>query len=241
MSAWLIWRLLKFGGLMLLASGMAAVFARPSRAARLGAAHTMVLPAFVCIWVSGYGLMHETSRSIEGWIGTAMVASLLSLHGVLLAAYREQPGRTAMLSVGALGFALGEMVLRPTEAQGHVAAAAVAVLCAAGAAALEPSADPLPHRDAALWWVRWTGRVEGGSLIVLLAISIGRRALGIDLGWWPQLFGWTHGVLVLVWFNVLLAGGRSLGWGAAPLAVGAVSAMVPLGPLLFERYGPGRS
>jgi hypothetical protein len=206
MTAWALWRLLKFAALC--------------------------------------GLVgeHETARSFEGWILVAMAASLVSLHLVLLVAHRSRPrSGTGPLALGALGVSLAEMVLRPTSTVHHGAALAVGVLSLVAASALlrAPEGRADEADTFALQAVRWTARFEGASLIGLLLVSVGRRALGLDLGWGPSLLGWVHGVVVLVWLQVLVVGGRSLGWSAGSMSMGWVT-LLPLGSWAYERWGPMR-
>jgi integral membrane protein len=83
-------------------------------------------------------------------------------------------------------------------------------------------------------------RSEGASLLALLAVSVGRRALQLELGGAPALLGWVHGVGVLIWLQVLVVGGRALGWSVPSMLSGLVT-LLPFGTLLYERWGPMRA
>jgi integral membrane protein len=242
-SAWVLWRLAKFVALVALAGGMAGALARPARAERLRIVYGTVLPAFLGIWSAGYALMRLGARGFEGWILAAMAASLLSLHLVLLVAHRPRPrAATGAMAAGALGVALAEMVLRPAGAL-HLGPLAVGALVGLAAGALPAPAEEGGAGEAdavALRAVRWTARIEGASLLALLAVSVGRRALQLELGGAPALLGWVHGVGVLIWLQVLVVGGRALGWSVPSMLSGLVT-LLPFGTLLYERWGPMRA
>jgi integral membrane protein len=239
-TPWLTVRLLKMLAVVALAGGGAAVLSRPERAARLGLAYGLVTPAFLATWLVGYGLLKFTHRGMgEPWVVGAMVASVVGLHAVLLAAHRPSPRAvTAALAVASGAATVAMMVLRPMSATVVPVALGPALVSGLVAFAAwrppafthDPADDPLAERA-----IDWVGRAEGATFVALLIVSVVRWIPGVALPHEvPAYLGWTHGALVLVYLQALVAGGRALGWSGKVGAVGVLAAFVPLGPVAFE-------
>lgn len=239
-TVWVVVRLVKFGAMLALTAGMAGVLAHGSRARRLSVVYGMVLPAFLAVWTAGYLLMQHTDRGFEPWILASMTTSLIALHSTLLVAHRPAPrSLTAAIGWGAIAGTVVLMGIRDVAplTLGIAALATLGVLGATAAWGRAPvDADPSTDPDRlARRAILWTGRVEGISLLLLLAVSVGRRVLDVDLGLGPRVLGWVHGALVLIWFQVLWAGGRAVGWSWGTIAWGTIAALLPFGPFVFER------
>jgi integral membrane protein len=237
---WLSLRLVKFGALVLLGAGLPGALGGDDRRERLRWAYGWFLPAFCAVWLAGYGLLKVTGRSFEPWVLAGMGYGLAALHLVLRVAHVASPPPVlSALAVGLLGATVSDMVLRPTSPLEHVAAAASgAVTAVLAMARLRPLADPHEPGQEAERWIHLVGRAEGASFVALLVVSVGRRVLAVELGHFPAILGFAHGALLLVWWNVVWVGGGALGWSAGRIAWGLVSGLLPLGPLLFERF-PG--
>ena len=80
----------------------------------------------------------------------------------------------------------------------------------------------------------WVGRAEAVSFLVLLAIAMPLKyAAGHPE---PVRFaGWAHGLLFLGYLVALSRVSLAEGWPASRTAMGLVAALLPFGPLLFER------
>jgi len=92
--------------------------------------------------------------------------------------------------------------------------------------------------DAAIVWrcFQWIAWIEAGSLLVMLLVNMPLKAtMGVSLDAGTGLLGWVHGVMVLVYLQALSSAARVLGMSRAQVALGAVAALLPLAPFIFER------
>jgi integral membrane protein len=243
MNAWIALRLVKFLGLVVLSGGTVGALLRPDRAGRLAAAYRLVVPGLLLTWTSGYLLMHSSARSFEVWILAGVALSLVSLHGVMMVAHREAPRpASALLAAAGLMGAVVVMVTRPVTWVEVGAPAALGL--ATGwllALAVRPTAFVTDPGDGAAAWVglRWLGRAEGASLILLMLIATPlKRGAGILLDGGTGALGWVHGALFLIYLQALLSVARSAGWPTRRLLLGVGAAVVPFGTLWFERTEP---
>jgi integral membrane protein len=81
--------------------------------------------------------------------------------------------------------------------------------------------------------LRWTGRIEGLSFLLLMGIAMPLKHLwGQPLA--VKILGWIHGLLFVAFCVVLLAAMRRHRWslGRGALLFGA--ALIPFGPFLVD-------
>lgn len=240
MSAWIIWRLLKFIGATVLAGGVTATLIRPDRRGRMLAAQWLATPGWLLTWIAGYGLMKFTGLSYEPWILAAMLTSLISLHGTILYAQLAQPRRlSAVLASGGLFAAVATMVTRSTSVLELALVTVIGFAAGLPFAWLStPAASTSESGDlrSAWQWFRWCAWLEGASLVTLLLIYMPLKyGAGIKLDGGTGLVGWIHGILLLVYLQALQSTGSLLGWSLARRFVAFVAAMLPFGTFVLER------
>lgn len=240
MSAWLVFRLLKFLSLAALAVGIGLAVTPRRQADRASAAFWVAAPALWSTWVSGYLLLKAAGRAVnEPFVGIAVVASLVGLHGAVLCASRPSPRAVSRwLGLAGLGVATAVMVTRDAPAAVTAVAAAVAAVVAGVLVRAIPPGDGVPLDDlgerARAWFVT-VARLEGLSLglMVLVAMPF-RHATGISLDGGTGVLGWGHGVLLLVYLQALQVAARALGWSWGTITLAVLSSLLPLGTFGFE-------
>ena len=231
MMSWVMWRLLKFIGVSLLAAGLAgAAFGEGRR--RQVAAQWLASGGLLLTWIPGYGMMKLTERSMgEPWISASLLASMVAVHGALALSRKGGllPGLAS--AAGFLG-ALWLMVYRP---DGGVAWIGALVPMALAAASLFTSADGEAEAASAVSWFRWVARAEGLSLLFLFGVYMPLKyAAGIVLDDGEGWAGWVHGVLFLLYLMALWHAGRLAGWSWGRMIAGGVAANLPFGTFVFE-------
>ena len=87
----------------------------------------------------------------------------------------------------------------------------------------------------ALRQIVWTGRLEAVSFLVLVGVAMPLKYLAGEPAA-VRYVGLAHGVLFLVYVLALVRGATELGWPLRRTALGLVAALVPIGPLWFERH-----
>lgn len=87
---------------------------------------------------------------------------------------------------------------------------------------------------ASLERLRWIGKIEGVSFLVLLGIAMPLKYLaGLPLA--VKIVGWAHGVLFVAFMAALWSARRE---AALPLRLSAlvfIASLVPFGPFLIDR------
>lgn len=240
MSAWLIWRLIKFVTLALFVAGVfSSAYAEPRRGRSRALGLTTL--GFVGVWVAGYVLMKLGHRQLnEPWISWGMAASWVSLTAVMVQAHRATISRVVTaVALAGLFDAIAVMVIREVGA-------ALFLLMALGSALLgglvawalgpapQTSADE-PDQEASWRWFRVIARCEGLSLIALVLIGMPlRRATGISLDGGTGALGWLHGALFLVYLQALVFAGRTLKWSWRRMFAGAGLSLLPFGTFALE-------
>ena len=98
---------------------------------------------------------------------------------------------------------------------------------------LDSSTGTSSTSAAALERLRWVGKIEGVSFLVLLGIAMPQKYwAGLPLA--VKLVGWAHGVLFIVFLFALWGAWRS---ARLPLRLGAlvfVASLLPFGPFVID-------
>lgn len=240
MSAWLIWRLIKFVTLALFVAG---VFSSAYDEPRRGRSRALGLTTlgFIGVWVAGYVLMKLGHRQLsEPWLSWGMAASWVSLTAVMAQAHRAKPSRAlTALALAGLFDAIAVMVIREVGALLFIVMALGSAILGALVtwrlgSAPQPQADG-PDQEASWRWFRTIARCEGLSLIALVLIGMPlRRATGISLDGGTGALGWLHGTLFLVYLQALVFAGRTLKWSWRRMFAGAVLSLLPFGTFALE-------
>lgn len=242
MAAVLVWRLLKFTALTLLAGGAFGVLLAASPVARMRALALASL-GMAGTWVAGYALMKRSGLGLDApWILAAVVASLLSFVALAVRAQGDGRPRWSALGLAGLAAAVTVMVLR---SRGFPLAVALTSAATVGGVLgwRLAAADQLEPDPRASWsWFAALAWLEGLSLFVLVPVGVPlRRLTGVSLDGGTGVLGWSHGVLFVLYLVALFSAGRILGWSRARRALGVVAALVPVGTFVFERrVQPGK-
>jgi integral membrane protein len=81
--------------------------------------------------------------------------------------------------------------------------------------------------------LRWIGKIEGISFLVLLGIAMPLKYLaGQPLA--VKLVGWAHGVLFVAFLAALWSARRDAGLSLRLSALVFVASLVPFGPFLID-------
>jgi integral membrane protein len=83
-------------------------------------------------------------------------------------------------------------------------------------------------------FLRKIGYAEAASYILLLVIAMPMKyMLGMD--WAVKYTGWAHGVLFMAYLGVLLVEGITNKWAFKIYVYGFLAAILPLGPIVFDK------
>lgn len=242
MSTWLLWRLLKFLGLVAFAGGVLGLRRVPARADRLVLAYGAVFPGFVGTWLGGWMLMKATDKAPhEPWILLSMALSAVALHLAFLASHKAAVrDLTHGLALGALLGAVAVMVLRAQPLgvlAGISAGCLVAGLALVGVKGRRDLVCTEADRGVALRGFAVVAWAEGLSFVVLMFVAMPLRLLAdIDLDGDTAGLGWLHGVLFLAYVQALSSAGGLLGWSTRDRVLGFVAGLLPFGTFVFERW-----
>ena len=116
--------LVKWAGVLGFAVGLAGAFLATEAEQRRVAAQWVATPAFVLVWLGGYGMLESTGVSLgSAWVSASFLAMIGALHLALSAA----PRTVGRLPRGGVALALvltivGLMLARPgTRLEAHTA------------------------------------------------------------------------------------------------------------------------
>jgi integral membrane protein len=88
---------------------------------------------------------------------------------------------------------------------------------------------------AALERLRWIGKMEGVSFLVLLCIAMPLKHLaGLPLA--VKIVGWAHGVLFMAFLAALWAARRDAGLPLRLIALVFIAALLPFGPFVIDGH-----
>lgn len=234
MSAYLVWRLLKFVGLALFGAGALAGLLRDTDdRARLGFIGSTA--GWMLTYLSGWGLIQSTSATMgDPWVSAGMGFSIVAFVAAVGAAGAARPRFWTGAAVGGLVASLAVMVFR-TSPLAHPIALGFGALAAALV---------LPFvRDGEAPSVRWTERwfavvawLEGMSLLALFGVYMPfKYGLHIELDGGQKWFGWTHGMFVMGYVGALVLTGWRARWSPVDIALGFIASFLPFGTFWFER------
>lgn len=234
----MLWRLLKFASLALLAAGLAGQLQAADSETRLRWFNRAALPGFLGLSAAGWMMAKTLGVSMgEPWISATLLLSLLGLWGMLRSAVRAPSLLSPALSMAGLLASLSLMVLRPTDGVWIVVIIALAATLAAGLSALFPKRGQAASGPQVSRAFRVVAYAEGSSLLLMMAINMPlKRLAGISIDGDSGLIGWIHGVLVLIYMLSLAVTARAQGWGVGRVIVAFVASLVPGGAFVFERW-----
>jgi hypothetical protein len=112
----LVWRFLKFLGLVTIAGATAGAFLPENQATRQRIVYLVATPGLALTWIAGYGLLKTAGWSMGApWIGPSILLSVAWLY--LLATAVERPDRRSwrwfLYAVSPLVVVLALMTFRP--------------------------------------------------------------------------------------------------------------------------------
>lgn len=240
-TAWLIFRLVKWVGIGAFAAGL-ALAAGPARPrTRLGGGLGLATVGLLATWMGGYGVMKAMDLSFqEPHIFWAMLASLVGLAGGALGGWVGS--RVLPLALATFGFvsSIGLMTAKgdPTAllVLGGVIPAVLAGAAAGVGAWLGPAERSVEEAKQAVHvWFSWIARAEGISLLVLFGVFMPLKyGAGIEIDGGDGWVGWIHGVLVFFYMTALGIGVIANRWGIVAGILGFIASLVPFGTFVFE-------
>lgn len=83
-------------------------------------------------------------------------------------------------------------------------------------------------------FLRKVGYAEAASYILLLVIAMPMKYF-IGMDWAVKYTGWAHGVLFMAYLGILLVEGISNKWNIKIYVYGFLAAILPLGPIVFDK------
>lgn len=235
-----LWRLLKWVGLSMWATGVFLTASQSGQSKRLHSVYSLSTAGFALTWMAGWMMMKHLGLSMgASWISNAMLFGLVSIVGSFLRAFSTEKGSVynGMSFVG-LALSLAWMVVR--DGQGLPLVAGVAVLLAGwatwmvnGSSSADDEGQVQTQQELGF---RWVARIEGLTVLVLFLLYIpAKKILAVNLDGGTGLIGWTHGVFVILYVLSLTLTFRALGWSWKQYVVGGVASFFPFGTIIFER------
>ncbi len=129
MSAWVVWRLVKWLGVLLFVAGVFGGVLPSSLEDRRRAVYAVATPGFVLTWLAGWALLRIGGTSMGStWVSSSLLLSIVSLAAVVWGV--ETPTRprrlVALVAMGSLAATVTLMTLRPGTRMLPAASAEVA-------------------------------------------------------------------------------------------------------------------
>lgn len=242
-SAWLVFRLVKWLGIAVFAAGLGLSVSRSPVRSRLFGGLGVATAGLFLTWMSGYGMMKGLDQSFrEPHIAGALLASLVALLGGVLGGWLGSRIVPLALVVGGMASSIGFMTAGADPTALAVLGGVVPVVLAVGAAAVGyamplAEADRVAARAAVHTWFSWIARAEGVSLLVLFGVYMPLKyGAGIEIDGGQGWIGWVHGVLVFLYLLALGTGVFGNRWGLLAGALGFVASLLPFGTFVFEGW-----
>ena len=242
MNWYLLWRLLKWIGLLLWGMGLYRVSVQSKQTDRLKGLYGFAVFGFALTWMSGWLMMKHLGYSMGAtWISNAMLFGLLSMVGTFLRTFSSQKGKlyNAMIWIG-FALSMSSMVVRAGDGATLGLVSAVAILFGAlmtmglDAGHQEETANGVELE--VIQGFKWMAWVEGLTVLVLFLLYIpAKKLMGINLDGGTGMIGWTHGVFVILYVLSLTFTFRKLGWSWMQYVAGGLSSFFPFGTFIFER------
>lgn len=241
MSAYLVWRLVKFLGIAVFGAGVLAGWVRdPTDRARLG--FVASTGGWLLTWTAGWGLIKTGAGLSMGdpWVSAGMLFSLLGFVAAVGAAGAAKPRLWTGVAVTGFVASIVVMTLK-NYAMAHAVAVVVGLVCGALSALLAADSEA---PDVA-WTERWFAALawgEGMSLLALFGLYMpAKYALDIHLDAHQGWFGWAHGMLVMGYTAALVLTAWRARWPFTDVVLGFVASFFPFGTFWFERRLHNRS
>ena len=239
MEPLVLWRLCKFLGVALFATGVIGSVVLPAQRQRRVAAQVVATIGLMAVWIAGYAILKQLGLTLrEPWISRALLAGLLAMGGAAWSASAARvPPIAGALASGGLIAAFGLMSARSGSVVfGTVLPGIVAAVVFGALTRNQTQGEPDPDAPAATFrWFAWLARAEGISLLALFGLYMPMKYMAdIVLDGGQGWFGWAHGMLQLLYLVALFAVGKAHGWSIVRLGLGFVASLVPFGTFVFE-------
>lgn len=238
MSAYLIWRLVKFIAFALWGAGVFSLIKNSSQKENLRTLYFTIIPGFAAVWIAGWLMMKLTNKTMaEPWISHAMLFSLISLVASFQVAHKLflQKILKTIVVVGFL-MASGAMIFRVPEhtLSGAGVSAIIGVFLGVFLQKeVEESETDLTTIEKGFTWVAWA---EGLTVLVLFGLFMPfKYALEINIDFGTGAIGWTHGVFVILYVISLTYTKLAFKWSWLDWFIGGFVSFFPFGTFWFER------
>lgn len=242
LSAWLVWRGIKFVALVILVAGLFEL--GRSRAdderARARAMGAMTV-GFLAVWLAGYVLLKLGKKGLgEPWVSWSLLTSLATFGAATALAQGAKAVKLLWaLTLGSLYATTFLMVARVASPAVQGGLVGAGLVLGGINAALMPAVAP--EGEAARGWVwpwfRALAWAEGVSFIALMFINMPlRKMTGMTLDAGTGALGWLHGALFLVYLVALGVTSRALQWPWRARILGGIASVLPFGTFVFERW-----
>ncbi len=239
METILLWRFIKWLGLLLWGMGVHSVMVNTDSNQKMKALYAFTISGFALTWMSGWMMMKHAGYSMgASWISNAMLLGLVSLTGTFLSAFLSTRRLTwNVLSTVGLFAAIGLMVVRTGNPVTLGLLLGLSVVVGGVLAKFGTSADQDVELDTPMVksGFQWIARLEGLTVLALFLLYLpAKKILGINLDGGTGMIGWTHGVFVIVYVLSLTFTARALGWSVQRWVLGGISSFFPFGTFIFE-------
>ena len=238
MSAYLIWRLLKFIAFALWGAGIFSLIKGFSQKGNLKTLYFLILPSFASLWITGWLMMKLTEKTMAApWISNTMLFSLISLVASFQVAHSFKLQKIGKVIV-TMGFSMAtaSMIFRAPEQLpiGMGISLGIGVLLGFMLQKeIEDAEVDLTIIERGFTWVAWA---EGLTVLVLFGVFMPfKYALQINIDAGTGVIGWTHGVFVILYVISLTYTKLALKWSWFDWFIGGAVSFFPLGTFWFER------
>jgi integral membrane protein len=235
MSAYILWRLVKFVGIAVFGAGVLAGWVRaPSDRARVGFIASTA--GWLLTWTAGWGMVKvgPGASMADPWVSAGMLFSLVAFVAAVGAAGAARPRGWTGVAVAGFVASIAVMTLKGSPLA-HPVALGLGVVAGVPAALLAAESEA---PDVA-WTERWFAFLawgEGLSLLALFGLYMpAKYVLDVHLDAHQGWFGWAHGMLVMGYTAALLLTAWRAGWTPLNVVIGFVASFFPFGTFWFER------
>lgn len=226
-------KLVKYTGLMVLFCSLGLVFLESKQVnRRWNALNWGMGIGFFLTWMGGYGMMKFFGYPMSTpWIRYSQFFSMMSLYFATQLVCGKKPGLCMFLSLSSLFFALIGMVLKASSLVLLKPFAVVSFMCM-----VYFWMEKTPGVRVNLSWFRLIAWLEGMSLLTLLFLYMPLKywaAINLDQnqGW----FGWTHGLLQIIFLLSLSALHSARRISFKQFIIGLGASTLPFGTMVFEK------
>lgn len=240
MSAYLVWRLIKFIAFALWGAGVFSLIRERAQKKGLQTLYFLIVPSFSVLWISGWLMMKLKGFSMaEPWISNTMLFSLISLIASFQVAHHSKLRSIAkIVMVIGLSMATAAMIFREPEQ-------AVLGLGISGVLGLflgiflkedsdsDPEGTNLDIVEKGFTWIAWG---EGATVLILFGVFMPfKYALEINIDFGTGVIAWTHGVFVIIYLIALTYAKLAFKWSWLDFVLGGFVSFFPFGTFWFEK------